>query len=203
MADCLVNDIPETLDFRPETWGELLDGLDRRLAADRRVVTAVRFDGVDQPSFRQATTVARPLAPIARIDVDAEDAAALLRAAVDAVGDSVPELVTGVAQTAAALRGGAPEAYALLGTLVTALRSLIALTVAAGTAADIAFGADQGSEAAVGRACARIEAALATIIARQTDSDAPAVADALDHHLAPAVAGWADILTPIRTRTAA
>jgi len=203
MADCLVNDIPEFFEFRPETWGELLGGLDHRLAAERRVVTAVRFDGVDQPSYRHATMAERPLAPIARIDVEAEEAAELLRAAVNAVGDSVPELVAGVAQTAAALRGGAPEAYGLLGTLVTALRSLIALTVAAGTAADLSFGADAQSEAAVSRACARIEAALATIIARQTDGDAAAVAEALDHSLAPAVAGWSDVLTPIRTRAAA
>lgn len=203
MADCVVNDIPEFFEFRPETWGQLLAGLDHRLAADRRVVTAVRFDGVDQPSYRHATMAARPLAQVARIDVEAEDAAALLRAAVAAVSDSVPELVAGVAHTAAALRGGAPEAYGLLGSLVTALRSLIALTVAAGTAADLSFGIDAQREAAVSRACARIESALAAIIARQTDSDASAVADALDTDLAPAVAGWSDVLTPFRTRAAA
>ena len=41
-------------EFRPETWGDLLERLDRTLVADGRVVTAVRFDGVDQPSFRDA-----------------------------------------------------------------------------------------------------------------------------------------------------
>jgi hypothetical protein len=202
MADCLVNDIPETLDFRPETWGALLAGLDRRAGASRRVVTAVRFDGVDQPSFRHPELDGLALDRIARIDVDAEDAGALLRAAVDAATDSLPELVAGVGETAAALRGEAPGAQAQLGTLVVALQSLMSLTVAAGTAADISYGADAGADAVVRGACLRIEAALATLVERQTDGDTRAVADALDQHLAPAVAGWTDVLTPIRMRAA-
>ncbi len=203
MADCLVNDIPETLDFRPETWGELLDRLDRRLAGDRRVVTAVRFDGVDQPSFRHPAIAGTSLGRVARVEVDAEDAVALLLAAVDAASDSLPDLVAGVSQTAVALRSDAPDAHGQLGSLVTALQSLVALTVAAGTAADISFGADPGADAAVTGACARIEAALSTVVAGQTDGDRRAVADALDQHLAPAVAGWTDVLTPIRMRAAA
>jgi hypothetical protein len=51
-------------------------------------------------------------------------------------------------------------------------------------------------------ACARIETALVTLVARQTDGDTRAVADALDQHLAPAVAGWTDVLTPLRMRAA-
>ena len=78
----------------------------------------------------------------------------------------------------------------------------MSLTVAAGTAADISYGAEDGADAVVRGACARIEAALATLVARQTDGDPRAVADALDEHLAPAVAGWSDVLTPIRMRAA-
>lgn len=202
MADCLVNDIAETFDFRPETWGALLAALDRRIGASRRVVTAVRFDGVDQPSFRHPELAAVALDRIARIDVEAEDAGALLRAAVDAASDSLPDLVAGVGQTAAALRGDAPDAQGQLGSLVVALQSLMTLTVAAGTAADISYGADPDADTIVRGACARIEAALATLVARQTDGDTRAVADALDEDLAPAVAGWTDVLTPIRMRAA-
>ncbi len=203
MVQYLVNDNPEPLDFRPQTWGELLGGLDRRLAGDRRVVTAVRFDGVDQPSFRHEGMADVDLDGIARIDVEAEDAVALLRAAVDAARDSLPDLVAGVGQTAAALRGGAADAQTQLGTLVAALQSLMTLTVAAGTAADISFGSDPEVDAAVNAACARIEAALAALVTRQVDGDGHAVADALDQLLAPAIAGWTDILNPIGMRAAA
>lgn len=200
MAHCLVNDIPEILDFRPETWGQLLGGLDRRLSVQRRVVTAVRFDGVDQPSYRHDGLAGLALGEVAQVEVDAEDAVALLRAAVDAAEDSLPQLVSGVRTTAAALRRGAATAATELGALVTALQSLVALTVAAGTAADLAFGPDAGAERAVRVACGRIEDALASVLRHQGAGDRAALADGLDHHLAPAVAGWTAVLTPIRQR---
>ena len=74
MARCLVNERPELTEIRPETWESLLEALDARLAADRLVVTAVRFDGVDQPSFREPAVGATPLDGIAQVDIDAEDA---------------------------------------------------------------------------------------------------------------------------------
>lgn len=203
MADYLVNDIPESLDFRPETWGELLAAVDRRVGRERRVVTAVRFDGVDQPSFRHEGQTDVPLDGIARIDIDADEAVALLCAAVDAAAASLPDLVAGVRTTAAALRRRTPEAMTELGTLIAALQSLVALTVAAGTAADLSFGNDATAEAAVTAACTRIEAALRSLVVRQTDGDWTALANALDDQLAPAVAGWTDVLTPIRLRAAA
>jgi hypothetical protein len=202
MADCLVNDIAETPDFLPETWGALLAWLDRRVGAGRQVVTAVRFDGVDQPSFRHPELAGLTLDRIARIDVDAEDAGALLRATVDAASDSLPDLVAGIGETAAALRGDALDAQGQIVTLVVALQSLMTLTVAAGAAADVSCGADPRAEAIMRGACARIETALVTLVARQTDGDTRAVADALDQHLAPAVAGWTDVLTPLRMRAA-
>jgi hypothetical protein len=202
MADCLVNDIAETPDFLPETWGALLAWLDRRVGAGRQVVTAVRFDGVDQPSFRHPELAGLTLDRIARIDVDAEDAGALLRATVDAASDSLPDLVAGIGETAAALRGDALDAQGQIVALVVALQSLMTLTVAAGAAADVSCGADPRAEAIMRGACARIETALVTLVARQTDGDTRAVADALDQHLAPAVAGWTDVLTPLRMRAA-
>lgn len=203
MARCLVNERPELTEIRPKTWGGLLGALDARLAGERRVVTAVRFDGVDQPSFREAPVLATPLAAIAQVDIDAEDAVQLLRAAIDAAVDSLPELVSGVRVTAAALRAGAPDAQTQLGALVVALQSLMHLTAAALTAAQMALGADAASDAALTAGCDRIATALQTLAALQAGGQWPAVAEALDVHLAPAVAGWSDVLTPIRLRAAA
>lgn len=203
MDQVQVNGRPESFENPPETWGALLAALDRRLAADRRVVTAVRFDGVDQPSFRDAVCRHTAVAGIARIDVEAEDALALLRAAVDAAGDSLPELVTGVRMAAAAVRAGAPGAAQDLGALIVALQSLMTLTAAAATAADASLGADPASDTALAGGCARIERALAGIVTLQRAGQSSAVADALDADLAPAVAGWSDVLSPIRLRAAA
>ncbi len=203
MAHCLVNDTPETFDFSPETWGQMLDALDRTLVAGRRVVTAVRFDGVDQPTFRAPELAAAGLAGIAQVEIDAEDAAALLSAAVEAAGDSLPGLVTGVRTTAAALRAGAADAQTGLVTLVGAVQSLVALTAAAATAANISMGADGGAAPAVVSACAGLETALRGLVTHQASEDWPALAAALDTTLAPAIARWHDVLDPIRERALA
>lgn len=203
MAQCLVNGEPEVLDFRPNTWGEMLGDLDRRLESNRRVVTAARFDGVDQPSFRDPDITARALDRIARIDVEVEDALVLLRGAVDAASDSLPELVAGVRLTAAAVRADAPDASGQVGALIVALQSLMNLTLAAATAAEASLGPDAEVDAALGAGSRRVEDALRTLVARQTEGYGEGIADALDHRLAPAIAGWADVLGPLRARASA
>jgi hypothetical protein len=124
MAHCLVNDTPAELDFRQETWGDLLDGLDRQLAAGGRVVTAVRFDGVDLPSFRESAAAGTLLDGIARIDAEAEDAAALVRAAVDSAAAYAARLslVTDAA-TEGRVREACDRVAAALETLIARRRN--------------------------------------------------------------------------------
>jgi hypothetical protein len=194
MAHCLVNDTPAVLDFRPETWGDLLDGLDRQLAAGGRVVTAVRFDGVELPSFRESAAAGTLLDAIARIDVEAEDAAALVRAAVDSAADSLPALVRGAGEAAAALRKGTPDAADQLVALVAAMQSLVALTAAA----RLSLATDAATEVRVNDACGAVASALEALIARHADGNAASLADAIDGQLAPAIGAWGDVLAPIR-----
>ena len=203
MAHCLVNDSPAAFEFRPETWGQMLDALDRTLVADRRVVTAVRFDGVDQPSFRSAGVAAADLTQIARVDIVAEPATALLMAAVDAAAGSLPSLVSGVRVTAAALRAGASDAHAQLAALVDAVQSLVALTIAAATAAHVSIGETTDADPQLIAACRGLEAALHALVAHQADQRWVALADALDATLAPAIARWDDVLDRIRERAQA
>ena len=78
MLECLVNSVPSAPIPGLQTWGELLADLDGRLAHDRRIVTAARFDGVDQPSFRSSPILDRPLASVRRIEVEATESHVLL-----------------------------------------------------------------------------------------------------------------------------
>jgi hypothetical protein len=47
----VLDDKARHADSALKTWGELRAAADRRLAAERGAVTAVRFDGVDQPTL--------------------------------------------------------------------------------------------------------------------------------------------------------
>ncbi|MEP7118685.1 MAG: hypothetical protein ABI880_13935 [Acidobacteriota bacterium] len=181
----------------------MLEALDRTLVGERRVVTAVRFDGVDQPTFRSAALAAADLAQVARVEIDAEDATALLLAAVDAAEDSLPELVTAVRVTATAVRDGASDTPAQLVALVGAVQSLVALTAAAATAAHLSLGETPGTDLAIVAACRELEEALGGLVTHQTAERWAALADALDTTLAPAIARWNDVLELIRERAQA
>lgn len=198
MAHCIVNETPETLEFGPKTWGDLLERLDTRLAGTRRVVTAVRFDGVDQPSFRAPTLSGLTLDDVDCVDIEAEDASTLLIASLDAAVSSLPDLVAGVRLTAAAIRDGAPDAHLQLSALVSTLQTLVALTAASATAADLTHGTACGSEPALTDAGLALQAVLMTIVGHQIRRNGPALATTLEEELAPIVAGWADVLAPMR-----
>ena len=203
MRECLVNDTPVAVDFRPETWGELLEQLDRALGLERRVVTAVRFDGVDEPSFRTAAQTGRPLAAVTRVEVDAAAASRLLDDALGAAADSLPALAAGARVAAAAYRTGAADAHGQLTALIGAIQSLVALTTAAETAARATSGRAESPGDAVAASCRRAESALVALIERHSRGDWSALADALDGELASSILDWHGVLGAIREEATA
>lgn len=197
MTECLVNDAPLVGDFRPETWGELLAQLDRALGLERRVVTAVRFDGVDEPSFRGPALSGRQLAPVARIDIEAVEATRLVDEALQAAGASLPSLAAGARAAATAFRTGAAEAPQQLIALVGAVQSLVALTTAAATAARAARTPAADEPAAVGLHCRGVESALSALIERHQLGDWAGLAEVLDGPLAASMLEWRAVLQAI------
>ena len=203
MRECLVNDAPVAVDFRPETWGELLEQLDRALGLERRVVTAVRFDGVDEPSFRTTAQTGRPLAAVTRVDVDAATASRLLDDALSAAADSLPALAAGARVAATAYRTEAADAHGQLTALIGAIQSLVALTTAAETAARAASGRADATGDAVAAQCRRAESALVGLIERHSRGDWSALADVLDGELAASILDWYRVLGAIREEATA
>lgn len=202
MGECLVNEAHTTVEFWPETWGDLLAQLDRSLVADGRVVTAVRFDGVDQPSFRSAGAGASRLASIARVEVDATEASALLCATIDMARESLPALAQGAREAAEAFRTGATASpHEQLALLVQAVQSLVTLTTATAAAAEASAGPTPAGDRAAARACLDLERALEHLIPQEAGQGS-AVAAALDE-LADSIAGWGDVLDVIRERALA
>jgi hypothetical protein len=203
MTECLVNDVPIGAEIRPETWGDLLGALDRSLGRERRVVTAVRFDGVDEPSFRAPALIGRRLEAVSRVDVDAVEAGRLLEDALSAAADSLPSLASATRLAADAYRDGAADAHGQLRALVAAVQSLVALTAAAATAATAVRGGPTAAGDRVAASSRRTEAALTTLIDRHTRADWPALADALEHDLAPSILAWQQGLDAIREEAGA
>lgn len=204
MGQCLVNGEPKIVDSGLKTWGNLLEAVEANATAERRAVTAVRFDGVDQPSFRRADVLERTLTTVNAIEIETVDRTRLLRATLGQAGSSLPVLAASACQAAVAFRGrDLDAAHAQLTSLVEAVRTLTILTVATATASgteleDLPCGVGSGADVLGG-----VGVALDAMAQGQSGRDWPAVADALENDLAPALMQWGVVFDAMHERCAA
>lgn len=204
MVQFLVNRQQKPLNSGLNTWGDLLEDLDLDCEADRRTVTEVRFDGVDQPSFRSLELARTPLAGLGRIEVDVVDRTRLLRNTLGAAGNSLPVLAASACRAAASFRGNDLKgAHSQLTSLVEAVRTLTILTVASATAAGaeleyLPCGPNSGADV-----LGSVGVVLDSLAQWQQGRDWVAVADGLEYDLAPALLNWGVVFDAMQDRCAA
>ncbi len=204
MVQCLVNREPKTLNSGLKTWGYLLNRLDDECSVSRQTVTAVRFDGVDQPTFRDRSAANQALSGLDVVEIDMVDRTRLLRNTLGTAGNSLPMLAAGACRTASAFRGrDIADAHKQLTSLIDAIRTLTVLTVASATAAgaeleDLPCGPTSGAEVLGG-----VGVVLDTLAQWQTGRDWIAVADALEYDLAQAILSWGVVFDAMTDRCAA
>jgi hypothetical protein len=175
----------------PEKWGDLLDLLETGEGLTRRVVTAVRFDGVAVPTFRAASALGQELRGLGPIEVEATTVDALVRECARAALDSTAPLKSAVIRIVSGLRGGdTTAAQRELGQLTSALHALTSVTAMLADASR----AGSASRPDVAQLVQRLTTVVDAIIAGQTDHDAGAVADALAAQLLPALQDWSVVL---------
>jgi hypothetical protein len=127
MARLLLNGDAQTLEIAHKTWGDLLAWADRTSADLGLLVTAVRLDGVDEPSFRETAMASRPLDGVDVIEVDAANPASLVAESLDDALSGLEGLRAHATDVARRFRGnrlaqanlGLAELTQGLGTLVT------------------------------------------------------------------------------------
>jgi len=111
-----------------KNWGELLVALERGEGEGRRVVTAVRFHGVDQPSFREGSALACTLADVAPIDIETATVSELIDASALALRDGVTALASFAHEPARAFRlHDIARAQSLLTELIGTFKTMTAL----------------------------------------------------------------------------
>ena len=198
MPAIFVNDVERVIEAVPATWGDLLDRLDAEAARDGVVLSAARFDGVEEPAFRDKTVTARRLAGIGRIDVQTAIPTAFVR---ECLLDAIPPLQE-TAQRAKALaalyRGHnltpAHEGLRDLGAELGAAM-VLADVLAGPVGIDLTTVAVEGVTAA--QHLQQIEATMDSLVGAQETGDWLTVADVLEYDLEPAIRRWAALLTMI------
>jgi hypothetical protein len=174
----------------PENWGQLLDRLEYGDGPDQQVVTAVRFNGVDEPTFREPSTRARNLRALGSIEVETTTVDALLHESARAAHDSIVPLHRAIVRIASSIRRrGAPPVPTDLRDLLLSFQTLADVTTGVARArenADLARELDGLAE--------RFYGIVRAVAARQGTGDCQAVADVLDGELAASLDEWSSML---------
>ena len=201
MVHLYVNDAPATLDFTPKTWGELLARLDEQAAADGVVLSVARFDGVEEPAFRETAVTARELAAMARIDVETSVPAALLRECLLEASGSLETLAVEAIELGALYRRhDVSPAHDRLKTLAGELGGLIGLVgmLAGPLQIDLAAIATDGMNGA--EQLETLGATVDALVSAQDQADWLTVADILEYDLEPSICRWGTLLTELADR---
>jgi hypothetical protein len=198
MPAIFVNALPQTLDAAPETWGDLLDRLDAEAAREGVVLSAARFDGVEEPSFRAPDAIGRVLSDVARIEIETVAPDALLRQVLREATPPMAEAARGALELGAVYRGlDVSGGHASLMALGANLREMATLLGQLDGRRGIDIAEATPEKTTAGQHLQMLDALLHSLIAAQESLDWLTVADILEYDLEPMITRWADLLTAL------
>jgi hypothetical protein len=179
----------------------LLARLDEQAAGEGLLLTSARFDGVDEPSFREPTVTARRLTEVERVDVETATPRGFLR---QCLLDTIRPLDE-AAEMAARLgtiyrRQDVSQGHAGLTSLASELRGLTSIVSALNGPLQIDLSAFSTSGLTAEEQMQEFGAALESLVSAQEASDWLTVADVLEYDLEPAIRRWIELLTVIANR---
>jgi hypothetical protein len=184
----------------PETWAEWLDGLDAEAATTGRIVTAVRFDGVDEPAFRAPAARTRRLSLFEEVEVDTATPLALILRTVTEAADMSTSLAAAAASVAEAFRElDISEGHDMLPQLVHGMQHIVTLTDACATALGIGTHAITCEGVPFNQWMAEFGRRLIVLLEAEARHDWPTVADCLEYEMEPALRAWSTIFEQLAT----
>ena len=191
----LLNDKPYQLPISVKTWANWLDVLDAEAPRTGRIVTAVRFDGVDEPAFRASNILERSLGAFETVQVDTAPprdlvALSLRRGAI--LAGSLAEAATAAGR---AFRGDdRADAHAMLPQFVEGIRSIVVLADACTTALDLERHMLTCEGIPFDEWMTEFGRRLAALLDAEAADDWLTVADSLEYELEPSLRGWGSLL---------
>ncbi len=177
----------QAADSPHERWRELLDSLEHGEGPARRVVTAVRFAGVDEPSFREPVVLDRPLGGLGVIDVETCTVDELFLRSARAAYASIAPLKSAAVRIGDGLMAGAgATATRDLPALVRSVQTLATITAGLAGAHACAEPHRSDLDALVLRICRVVDG----VVTSQASARWAVVADVLDRELVPTLDAW-------------
>jgi hypothetical protein len=180
-------------DLGLKTWGELLASVELGLGPDGRVVTEVRFDGVVQPSFRDAETLNRRLDEPRSIEIETSTVTQLLESTKATAVAHISALVALARQAGHAFRRhDVQDGNDSLKALLDGLRTMTSLTSALHGATAAVTGRPHITPSS--SPLDALERALESLVDLEAAQDWIAIADLLEYDIAAALPRWQEVL---------
>jgi hypothetical protein len=155
------------------------------------VVTAVRFDGVDQPSFRTPQLATLGLSTLKRLDVETDAAADVLASTAETARTGIAVVARSAREAADGFRGvDVGSANARLAEVAGVIQQLTLLTTALSRAAGTDLGSLPCGSVSGEEIVDAVGLQLEQLLTAQEARDWYAVADCLEFELAPALDSW-------------
>ena len=203
MPTVLLDGEPFSVADVPANWADLLAQVDRHIESRGHIVTGVRFDGLDEPAFREPQALDQPLEAVATVEVTSGTPSSLLVSCVDEAIASIDALCAAATATG--------EHYRMF-ELTRATQELVELSdgistlIAIGGAVAIAVRGESGGgapEAALNAAAGELTGYIDTLLSAQEAQDWITVADVLQYDIEPSIRKWEQILGQFSARASA
>jgi hypothetical protein len=199
VATVLVNGTAFVPGTPAPNWGPLLAAVDSLVAPSGEIVAAVRFDGVDEPGFRDAAVLDLVLGHEVIVEIDTLPPAALLAGVLDEASRSLPAVCASASALAEQLRGAdvAPAAR-MLAQLAESIASLVQLVVASAAARQQPLEGLMTTEGPALLILRALDAPLEPLLEAQRAGDWITVADILEYDLGPLLPRLQPVIDSLR-----
>jgi hypothetical protein len=184
-------------DTTPATWAELLDLVDRHVRANGCIVTGTRFDGVDEPAFRERGALTRGLDDLATVEISSGTPESLLGQCVAEAASSIGPLCAAALETGERFRTRELE---LANQGLLQLAEGVSTLTAIGGAVIIASRGDVEAErrhASLNAGVVEMTDHVEGLMAAQKKRDWARVADILQRDVEPALRRWETLLSDL------
>jgi hypothetical protein len=199
MARTLVNGVEYTGETPCKHWGELLERLDTQCSVHGQVLTAVRFDGVDEPSFREPDQLSRPLAGLAVIEAESASPRQLFEDSLDEASAAARTLAQAAERVGGAFRGfEVTAAQGDLAELAQGMGTLVAIAQALGQGIGVELKAVTCGQVTGADMVDQLIAHADVLIDAQQSEDWITVADVIEYDIAPALGQWPALFEALR-----
>ena len=199
MATVLLNGTAFVPPAPAPSWGPLLDAVDSHVAPTGEIVAAVRFDGVDEPGFRDAAVLDLVLGHELIVEIDTLHPRVLLGRVLDEASASLPVLGASCTELAAVLRGVQVDAAVRgLGQLAQSLANLVQLVAVSAAARGVTLENLQTAEGPALPLLRALDTQLVPLVEAQRAGDWITVADVLEYDVAPLMPRFDAVLDALR-----